>query len=128
MSKKFEELELDVIQWAYNKDLLSESNASKQLLKTISELGELADAFIKADDNEIEKEFGDVLVCLIVFANQLGIDPMDCLDRAYKKISKRKGKTVNGVFIKEKELTCPSVLVDIPDGMSPHDWLAQQGE
>ena len=103
MSKKFEELELDVIQWAVNKDLLSEGNASKQLLKTVSELGELADAFIKSDDNEVEKELGDVLVCLIVFANQLGIDPMDCLDRAYVKISKRTGSTVNGVFIKDSE-------------------------
>ena len=103
MSKKFEELELAVTEWANKRDLLHEHNSSWQLHKTVSELGELADAYITADDAAICDELGDVFVCLIIFASQLGLNPMECLSAAYDKISKRAGTTVNGVFIKDGE-------------------------
>ena len=102
MMKKFAELEYEVLDWAQERGLLDESNSGKQLLKTVSEVGELADAFIKVDEDNIKEELGDVLVCLIIFANQLGLDPTDCLTIAYNKISGRKGKTVGGVFIKDE--------------------------
>ena len=47
---------------------------------------------------------GDIFVTLIILCEQLGITPIECLEFAYKKISKRKGKTINGVFIKEEDL------------------------
>ena len=49
-------------------------------------------------------EMGDIFVTLIILCNQLGIDCVECLQLAYDKISKRKGKTVNGLFVKEEDL------------------------
>ena len=37
-------------------------------------------------------------------AYQFGIDCVECLEMAYEKISKRKGKTIDGVFVKEEDL------------------------
>lgn len=37
---------------------------------------------------------------LALFCLDADIDPKDCLQRAYDKISKRKGSMVNGVFVK----------------------------
>lgn len=47
---------------------------------------------------------GDIFVTLIILCEQIGIDPVECLEMAYEKISKRKGKTINGQFIKEEDL------------------------
>ena len=49
-------------------------------------------------------EMGDILVTLIILSKQLDIDLVECLDMAYKKIKKRKGKTINGTFVKEGDL------------------------
>ena len=49
-------------------------------------------------------EMGDVFVTLIILCDQLNMDPVDCLGRAYEKIKDRKGKTINGVFVKEEDL------------------------
>ena len=47
---------------------------------------------------------GDIFVTLIILCDQLNLDLVDCLARAYEKIKDRKGKTINGVFIKEGDL------------------------
>lgn len=39
------------------------------------------------------------LIC--TFAMQAGYDPIECLEQAYKAISNRTGKTINGEFIKD---------------------------
>ncbi len=93
-----------VTTWANNRDLLHEENVPKQMMKVIEELGELNAAIIKDDDNEIIDGIGDVLVTVIILARQLNLNPEACLRIAYKEISERKGKTVDGVFIKEKNL------------------------
>ena len=49
-------------------------------------------------------EMGYIFVTLIILCKQLGITPAECLELAYKKISKRKGKTINGIFVKEEDL------------------------
>ena len=49
-------------------------------------------------------ELGDVLVTLTISANQLGTDLETCLQIAYDKIKNRKGKTINGNFVKESDL------------------------
>ena len=52
----------------------------------------------------MQLEMGDIFVTLIVLCNQLGIDCVECLNMAYNKISKRKGVTRDGIFIKEEDL------------------------
>ena len=49
-------------------------------------------------------EMGDIFVTLIVLCKQLEIDCVECLSLAYEKISKRKGVTKDGIFIKEEDL------------------------
>jgi NTP pyrophosphatase (non-canonical NTP hydrolase) len=95
-------IELDVIRWAEDRQILKHGNVKTQLLKTMSELGELADAVIKNDRSEIVDGLGDVLVTLIVVATMLDLDLTNCLERAYDEIKDRKGYlNENGVFVKE---------------------------
>lgn len=99
----FEELQANVEDWADAKGLLKKENAPKQFLKVIEEVGELAAAVARDDEGEIIDAMGDTLVTLIILSAQLGYDPVACLDVAYNIISKRTGKTINGVFIKDDE-------------------------
>lgn len=50
---------------------------------------------------DFEDGIGDTLVSLIIFADIAGKDIRDCLEKAYDEIKNRKGKTVDGNFIKE---------------------------
>lgn len=92
-----------ILEWAEDKKLLSKDNSYKQLAKTIEELGEVARALIHNDIPEIKDGIGDVAVTLIILAKQNGLDFNDCLMTAWNEIKSRTGKTVNGVFIKDKE-------------------------
>jgi NTP pyrophosphatase (non-canonical NTP hydrolase) len=64
-------------------------------------LGELASAMGKNDIVNIIDAIGDVQVVLIILAAQYDLDVDDCLNTAYLQIKDRKGKTINGIFIKE---------------------------
>ena len=126
MINNFEELRKNVEEWADDKDLLHEENADKQFMKFIEEVFEFKAEMdiwklyktFKHDENieqdfsieEVERwknlklEMGDIIVTLIVLCKQLGIDCVECLEMAYDKISKRKGITKDGIFIKEEDL------------------------
>lgn len=98
----FETLEADVLRWAEARKIIPNSSPEVQLMKTLSELGELADATIKGDEDEIADGVGDVLVTLIIYCALQGIDPIICLASAYDTIKDRKGTLMpNGVFVKE---------------------------
>lgn len=111
---KFEELQGMVLDWADDKDLIHEENADKQFLKFVEEVFEFktemdnelsyTDPYVDEAVDRMMLEMGDILVTLIILCKQLEIDPVDCLDKAYKKISKRNGRTINGVFVKEEDL------------------------
>lgn len=113
---KFEELEEKVFEWAGNHDLLHEENANKQFLKFVEEVFEFKtemDSQGSRWDNgdnyfdiieDLMLEMGDVFVTLIILCKQLGIKPMECLELAYDKIKNRKGKTIDGCFIKAEDL------------------------
>ena len=107
----FEELQERVLKWADDKDLLHAENADKQFLKFAEEIFEFKtemDLYSLSrqgfDLEHVKLEFGDVLVILCILAKQLDIDPVDCLEMACEKISKHKGKTIGGVFVKEEDL------------------------
>lgn len=104
LNDKFEELELKVEQWAEARQIIPNSNARTQLLKTMSELGELADAILKSDGEGVIDGFGDVLVTLILCAKLYdpGLTMAHCLGAAYDTIKDRKGTlTPEGIFVKE---------------------------
>ncbi len=121
----FEELGEKVLDWAKDKDLLHADIAEKQFLKFMEEVFEFRDEWTlykdefsfnngygEIDDNsylceladKMILEMGDIFVTLIILCEQLEMDPVDCLARAYEKIKDRKGKTINGVFMKQEDL------------------------
>ena len=99
----FDELIENVKFWAENKSILKSENAPKQLMKVMEELGETAGAIAKnKSTDEIMDGIGDTFVTLIILSYQLGLEPAECLERAWNEIKDRKGKTVNGVFVKNE--------------------------
>ena len=98
----YNELKLRIEDWAEARGIFEKSTPFDQILKTLEELGETADAIIFDDKAKIQDGFGDILVTLIIGARLNGIDLLDCLELAYNEIKDRKGKMVNGVFVKEE--------------------------
>lgn len=87
--------------WAHERGILDSATAESQFLKTVSEIGELSDALAKGTEEEVIDALGDVLVTLILVAKLRGLALTPCLDHAYGIISKRRGRMVNGVFVKD---------------------------
>ena len=99
MFETYQEL---VEEWAEARGILTNSTATAQLLKTVSEVGELADAHNKMNKAAIVDGVGDILVCLINYCAIQNIDPVQCLAVAYNEIKDRKGfLNANGVFVKQ---------------------------
>ena len=102
MIEEFDTLIGNVISWAEAKNLIKKENATKQMLKVIEEVGETAGALAKGNEDAIKDGIGDSFVTLIILAKQLGYEPYECLSEAWYEIRGRTGKTVNGVFVKDK--------------------------
>ena len=101
--KTFDELIENVVHWAMDKDILKRDNAPKQTMKVMEELGETAGAILKNKEEEIKDGLGDPFVTLIILSKQLGLEPAECLEAAWNEIKDRKGKTQNGIFVKEEK-------------------------
>jgi NTP pyrophosphatase (non-canonical NTP hydrolase) len=101
-SNRMEDLITLVQIWARDRGLIEKENASRQMLKVVEELGELAGCLAKGKNREETTDaFGDVMVTLIILAAQTGYDLEACLEHAYDEIKLRTGKTEDGVFIKD---------------------------
>ncbi|CAB4135072.1 NTP-PPase_u3 domain containing protein [uncultured Caudovirales phage] len=97
----FSTLEIKILQWAEARKIIPNAKPHTQLLKAVSEMGELADAEIKGDMAGIKDGVGDVLVCLIIYCALRDIDLTSCLELAYNEIKDRKGALLpNGTFVK----------------------------
>lgn len=92
-----------VEEWSYDRGL-HKADSSKQFLKVIEEIGEVADALAKDKPGELKDGIGDVIVTLIILAQQNGLTIEECLKVAYNEIKNREGKMVNGVFVKKEDL------------------------
>lgn len=97
----YRDLEKKVIEWANDKNLINAENALKQFEKVKEEVSELEIEINKNDYFAIQDELGDVVVTLIILSKQLDLTLEGCLLMAYNKIKNRKGKTINGTFVKE---------------------------
>jgi NTP pyrophosphatase (non-canonical NTP hydrolase) len=98
----FTELEIKVRNWAIERGIDKPENAPKQMIKVMEEVGETAGALLKKNEDELKDGIGDILVTIIILAQQLGYSPTECLQLAYDEIADRKGKTVGGVFVKDE--------------------------
>ena len=94
------ELECCINAWAAEREIFTKSNPIKQALKTQEELTELLNAIVDQDKKEIEDALGDIMVTLLIQAEMQGTSLEECLTRAYKTISNRKGEMINGQFVK----------------------------
>lgn len=102
---KWEALISFVEEWAYDRGILRHSTPQAQLLKAVSEMGELCDAEVKGLADDAKDGVGDVLVCLIIYCDMKGYCIHTCLETAYNEIKNRKGRMVDGgAFIKEENL------------------------
>lgn len=98
----YSQVEMEIVQWAEARKIIPNSTPETQLLKAVSEIGELADATIKKDRDGIIDGVGDVMVCLVNYCALQDIDLVTCMKIAYEEIKHRKGTLMpNGVFIKE---------------------------
>lgn len=108
----FTELQRKIVDWAEERNLLSLKNRDKQFMKLMEEVFEFKtemDDFFKLDGQyksgkNMRLEFGDILVTLLILAEQLKLDSMSCLEDAYHKIEHREGETIGGQFIKKEDL------------------------
>ena len=88
--------------WAEQRGLYSKGNSHTQYVKLQEEAGELAKALLKNDKPEVIDAIGDMVVVLTNLAHLQGITIEDCINSAYKVISKRTGKMINGTFVKDE--------------------------
>ena len=98
----FDELIESVKLWADSRGLINPDNVKSQMLKVVEEVGETAASIARNDRSLIKDGIGDSFVTLIILSLQVGVDPTECLQVAWAEIKDRKGKTQNGVFIKEQ--------------------------
>lgn len=118
MNQHFAQLEARVLAWASERGIGLYGQTLPQLAKVEEEVQEVHEAIHDFHPAiEVKREIGDVLVTLILLANTLDTDITECLDLAYEKIKDRKGKTINGVFVKAEDL--PPDLDSIVDEDPP---------
>jgi len=86
--------------WADERGLYDKGDTKTQFCKLMEEAGELGRAILKEDDIEFMDAIGDMVVVLTNMAMLGGTSIETCIDVAYGEIKNRKGKMVNGTFVK----------------------------
>ena len=108
MTFTLDELKNKVENW-FTERKLHIADPNKQMLKLFEELGEVASGMARGNLHEVKDGIGDTLVVLIGLSMQLDLDVTECLAAAYNEIKDRKGKMVNGVFVKNEDLNVMKV-------------------
>lgn len=90
-------------QWAQDRNLIRGSDSFRQTVKLAEEFGELAAGVARGNRAQIRDSIGDCAVVLTILAEQYGLTIEDCIGWAWNEIKDRKGRMVDGVFIKESE-------------------------
>ena len=96
INKNYEDL---ISQWHKDRNLIDGSTDKDQYLKLIQEAGELSDNICKG--NDIKDDIGDMMVVLINIMVRNNLTINQCLAKAYEDIKDRKGKMIDGVFVKD---------------------------
>lgn len=86
-------------QWHHDRNLIDGSDDKSQFCKLVSEMGELGDNIGKQRD--VSDDIGDICVVLINIAERNGLTLERCLQTAYDDIKDRRGRMIDGVFVKE---------------------------
>lgn len=89
--------------WAKERKL-DKADPYKQVLKLGEEFGELCEGMAKEKPEQVLDSIGDMFVVLTILSMQLNVSIEECVALAYNEIKDRKGKMVNGVYVKESDL------------------------
>ena len=87
--------------WADERGLYDKGDTKTQFCKLMEEAGELGRAILKDNQVEFVDAIGDMVVVLTNMAMLGGTSIETCIDAAYDEIKNRKGKMVNGTFVKQ---------------------------
>lgn len=90
-----------VRQWAIDRNLVKGSNPVLQMNKLHEEVQELSDAISSGNLIETMDAIGDIQVVLAVMCAQIHLDIDQCREIAWEEIKDRKGRMVDGIFVKE---------------------------
>lgn len=104
MTTNMELLAHRVEQWAKERGLDNPDNSTAQALKLFEEAGELAQAHLKEREQDGKDAVGDILVVLTIYCQQRGWNMAECFNLAWNEIKNRKGKMIDGSFVKEEDL------------------------
>ncbi len=96
--KTLEDLEFEILNWAFERRIFSDSDPKSLALKTVAEVGEYADNILKGRD--CRDDIGDIVVTLILQCNMQDTNLLECLQIAFDEIKDRKGRMVDGTFVK----------------------------
>lgn len=94
----------DIRQWAHDRNLVEGSTPDKQFQKLIEEVGELAGGMARQHRGKIMDGIGDAAVVLTILAAQYGMTIEECIEFAWEEIKDRRGRMIDGVFVKEADL------------------------
>ena len=97
-----EKLAKNIAKWHHERNLIKGATDKDQFCKLIQEAGELSDNICKGKD--ISDDIGDMIVVLINIAERNELTLKDCMQRAWDDIKDRKGKMIDGIFIKEGDI------------------------
>ena len=87
--------------WAKERGIYEKGNIDTQFEKLLEEVNELKQGLENENDEEIIVAIGDCVVVLTNLANFIDVDIEYCINIAYKVIENRKGKMINGTFVKD---------------------------
>ena len=99
------ELIQNVLQWGIDKNITGTNGKGTrygQADKMLEEANETYNAVTSGELVEVKDGIGDTVVTLILLADMYGWTLEECLQVAYDVISKRTGKMVDGVFVKDR--------------------------
>lgn len=100
----YRECEMEILRWAEARRIIPRATPHSQLLKLMSEAGELCDAEGKRDPDAIKDAVGDIMVCLINYCALRDIDVVQCMGLAYEQIKNRTGTLMpDGTFVKDSQ-------------------------
>jgi len=88
-------------EWAKERGLYDKGDSKTQLIKLYEEAGELSQAVLKDNRDDLIDAIGDCVVVLTNLAHLNGINIEACIGAAYDEISSRTGKMINGTFVKD---------------------------
>ncbi len=89
-----------VKQWHYDRNLIDGSTDLDQFGKLLEEVDELRQSMLFVED--VIDDIGDIMVVLINIMERNNYSLTDCLETAWEDIKDRKGRMVDGIFVKEE--------------------------